>query len=127
MGEVAEMMLDGTLCEACGVFIGSDAGFPQYCSLQCANDRGAEWHGKPERSKKWVEKKATGREKDVMLELASLFDALMKKATELQADAPKLFIAMFAAIIDASDLEPPELHSLLDKSMHITERFGTHH
>jgi len=34
MGEVAEMMLDGTLCEACGVFIGSDAGFPQYCSRE---------------------------------------------------------------------------------------------
>lgn len=40
MGEIAEMMLDGTLCEGCGDFIGSDAGFPQYCSPQCAAGRG---------------------------------------------------------------------------------------
>lgn len=57
MGEISEMMLDGTLCECCGSFIGSDAGFPQYCSKQCAKDRGVPWEGKPERSKKWVEKK----------------------------------------------------------------------
>lgn len=43
MGEIAEMMLDGTLCEACGEYIGSDAGYPQYCSEQCAADRGADW------------------------------------------------------------------------------------
>ena len=43
MGEMAEMMLDGTLCEACGSFIDMDGaeGFPRYCSNQCARDRGA--------------------------------------------------------------------------------------
>lgn len=40
MGEIADMMLDGTLCECCGAYIGSDAGYPQYCSDTCANDRG---------------------------------------------------------------------------------------
>ncbi len=40
MGEIAEMMLDGTLCEACGEFIGDESGFPQYCSRQCAAARG---------------------------------------------------------------------------------------
>lgn len=42
MGEVAEMMLDGTLCECCGVYIhdGEAEGFPRYCSPQCAEDRG---------------------------------------------------------------------------------------
>lgn len=39
MGEIAEMMLDGTLCEGCGEYIGSDAGYPQYCSPECAGDR----------------------------------------------------------------------------------------
>lgn len=41
-GEIAEMMLDGTLCEGCGGFM-SDAGegSPRYCSEQCARDRGA--------------------------------------------------------------------------------------
>lgn len=47
MGEIAEMMLDGTLCPGCGVVIesalGADgpAGFAQYCSKQCARDHGA--------------------------------------------------------------------------------------
>lgn len=41
-GEIAEMMLDGTLCECCGEYIGDgDSGYPRYCSEQCARDRGA--------------------------------------------------------------------------------------
>lgn len=46
MGEIAEMMLDGTLCEMCGVAFDPDhvaPGYPVYCSRQCASDRGAEW------------------------------------------------------------------------------------
>lgn len=39
MGEVAEMMLDGTLCEGCGVYLGGGDGHPAYCSA-CAKDRG---------------------------------------------------------------------------------------
>lgn len=44
MGEIADMMLDGTLCEACGGFIDFEDGhgFPRYCSKQCARDRGAD-------------------------------------------------------------------------------------
>ena len=42
MGEIAEMMLDGTLCEGCGEFIGEGDGFPQYCSSTCAQNRGAD-------------------------------------------------------------------------------------
>lgn len=40
MGDIAEAMLDGTLCEGCGVFIddGPAAGFPRYCSAACAPD-----------------------------------------------------------------------------------------
>lgn len=50
MGEIAEMMLDGTLCEGCGVYIEGDAeGIPRYCSDKCARDRGADW---------WFEQKA---------------------------------------------------------------------
>jgi hypothetical protein len=41
MGEIAEMMLDGTLCEACGAYIDDDIpGHPRYCSRECARDRG---------------------------------------------------------------------------------------
>ena len=43
MGEIADMMLDGTLCECCGEFIGEDLGFPGYCSAQCAKDRGVDF------------------------------------------------------------------------------------
>lgn len=36
MGEIAEMMLDGTLCEGCGVFLNAEpAGYPCRCS-SCA-------------------------------------------------------------------------------------------
>lgn len=41
MGEIAEMMLDGTLCECCGTFIGDGDGYPRYCSAECAEGRGA--------------------------------------------------------------------------------------
>lgn len=40
MGDIAEMMLDGTLCEGCGEYIGGGDGFPRYCSPSCARDRG---------------------------------------------------------------------------------------
>ncbi len=42
MGEIAEMMINGTMCP-CGEFIddGADGpGFPQYCSPQCKIDYG---------------------------------------------------------------------------------------
>lgn len=31
MGEIAEMMLDGTLCQVCGEFMGDDCGYPRTC------------------------------------------------------------------------------------------------
>ena len=40
MGDIAEMMLDGFLCEACGEYIGEGDGYPQYCSDECAESRG---------------------------------------------------------------------------------------
>lgn len=36
MGKVADMMLDGTLCMQCGVYVPGEAqGFPRYCSDRC--------------------------------------------------------------------------------------------
>lgn len=43
MGEYAEMMLDGTCCEACGEYLGFGEGFPAYCSKSCAESRVAYW------------------------------------------------------------------------------------
>jgi len=37
MGEIADMMLDGTLCATCGEFIGEDAGYPRYCCAACGD------------------------------------------------------------------------------------------
>ncbi len=42
MGDVADMMLDGTLCEGCGVFLNaSPPGFPCYCA-DCKRERKAD-------------------------------------------------------------------------------------
>jgi hypothetical protein len=36
MGEIADMMLDGTMCQFCGVFLdGEPLGIPRYCA-ECA-------------------------------------------------------------------------------------------
>jgi len=42
MGDIADMMLEGDLCECCGVALTNDEtpGYPMYCSVQCAKDRG---------------------------------------------------------------------------------------
>jgi len=31
MGDIADMMLDGTLCQICGVYLGKDTGYPISC------------------------------------------------------------------------------------------------
>jgi len=31
MGDIADMMLDGTLCERCGEYLGEAEGYPRYC------------------------------------------------------------------------------------------------
>lgn len=31
MGDVADMMLDGTLCSSCGQFLGAEDDYPQMC------------------------------------------------------------------------------------------------
>lgn len=42
MGEIAEMMLDGTLCAGCGDFMSDDPpGYPCYCR-DCGRDQKAE-------------------------------------------------------------------------------------
>lgn len=44
MGEVADMMLDGTLCAGCGGYMDGDGeGFPRYCS-DCKRERGSGGH-----------------------------------------------------------------------------------
>jgi len=40
MGEIAEMMLEGDLCEMCGCTLpGEGRGFPRYCSERCRKAR----------------------------------------------------------------------------------------
>jgi hypothetical protein len=49
MGEIADMMLDGTMCECCGEFMGSEGeGFPRYCSEECAKNRGVDFQEQDE-------------------------------------------------------------------------------
>lgn len=44
MGDIADAMLNGDLCEMCGLPLMSeeDYGIPMYCSLECAKKRGAD-------------------------------------------------------------------------------------
>lgn len=42
MGDIAEMMLDGTLCEGCGEYLGDGDGYPQYCPTCQGDGRGYE-------------------------------------------------------------------------------------
>ena len=39
MGEVADMMLDGTLCQTCGEYLGNPTGHPRSCR-NCGGDNG---------------------------------------------------------------------------------------
>jgi hypothetical protein len=43
MGEIAEMMLDGTLCEGCGVYMGDSMAFSRRCA-SCDRDERAAMH-----------------------------------------------------------------------------------
>jgi len=38
MGDVADMMLDGTLCEGCGVYLGEAVDYPRRCK-RCQKDQ----------------------------------------------------------------------------------------
>jgi len=42
MGKLAEMHLDGTLCECCGIYLGVSDGYPVRCA-ECGANPG--WHG----------------------------------------------------------------------------------
>ncbi len=55
MGEIADMMLDGTLCEGCGEFMGGTAGYVRRCRA-CAKDapRHAAPVARPEKAAKRV-------------------------------------------------------------------------
>lgn len=64
MGEIADMMLEGDLCEACGGALHSDEtpGYPMYCSVECAKDRGIPKSDWPSRVEGYqVHKKLNGR------------------------------------------------------------------
>lgn len=61
MGEIADMMIGGDLCEGCGMALdGEGYGIPRYCSNECARDRGfdgiqsdgAGIYGKPSKTKR---------------------------------------------------------------------------
>lgn len=43
MAEVAEAMANGEECEACGQYLdGKKPGYARYCSIECADSRGAD-------------------------------------------------------------------------------------
>lgn len=53
MGEVADMMLDGTLCEGCGVYVGgTEHDIPLLCG-HCAKERRNAGHNVQRLGKHW--------------------------------------------------------------------------
>lgn len=50
MGEIADMMLEGELCEQCGVYIGADTGYPTLCEA-CAEENGTPERKDPRKQK----------------------------------------------------------------------------
>ena len=61
MGDIADMMLDGTICEGCGEFLDNDGpGFPRYCA-GCEPDAKAERARKHEPPKAKVKCAVCGR------------------------------------------------------------------
>lgn len=50
MSEIADLMINGDICECCGEELdGVGEGFPRYCSKRCANYRNAVWVDPPKK------------------------------------------------------------------------------
>jgi len=41
MGEYADSIIDGEVCQMCGAYVEHGEGHLTYCSVQCARDHGA--------------------------------------------------------------------------------------
>lgn len=55
MGEIADMMLDGTLCEGCGEYLGyEDGDYPRLCD-SCAKIRKKQGHDVQNYGHGWVD------------------------------------------------------------------------
>jgi hypothetical protein len=59
MGEIADMMLDGTLCQCCGDFLGRNLGYPATCA-SCGKDELID-KGKKNAKKKQAKSKSQKR------------------------------------------------------------------
>jgi len=72
MGEIAEAMLDGTLCQSCGEYIGTGAGHPRSCG-SCGSGSGGASDG---RHSRW-DKRQQNREQstDILIKRGVTFEA----------------------------------------------------
>ncbi len=46
MGEIADMMIEGAMCQGCVEYIVDDTGYPRWCS-SCEPDDTEDWNPKP--------------------------------------------------------------------------------
>lgn len=51
MGEIADMMLEGAMCQWCGEFLENAAGFPTICR-GCQGQHGVNAHGEPTKKRR---------------------------------------------------------------------------
>lgn len=45
MGEIADMMIEGAMCETCGEFLGDEVGYPRQC-YACSSESAGKSHDK---------------------------------------------------------------------------------
>lgn len=96
MGDIADMMLDGTLCECCGEYIGhGDQGYPGYCSAECARNRGAE----PEQIKKRAGFQGSATNQPIAKKLVKRLEQLALCGTKDGSLSPKKGEAMYAGAL----------------------------
>lgn len=95
MGDIADMMLEGDLCEMCGAALdGNGYGIPRYCSNECARDRGfdgvapdgAGMYGKPDKPAKQFPQDVLSIKityKGNKVYYATQFDSTFENATDI--------------------------------------------
>lgn len=88
MGEIAEMMLDGTLCEGCGEYLGGESlGFPMRCG-GCGGDEPLSMAA-PSISKAKRRQARVERTRRAAGELRSLVEQLRPLLKQLAKDDPR--------------------------------------
>lgn len=96
MGEIAEMMLDGTMCSSCGEYLGTDNGYPTQCA-GCGGEEVEEHHVPIRRHNKAAKVQCPFCPRKT--KRAGLADHIQEKHPERTASAPADKIIVTSAML----------------------------